>query len=542
MPQLSDEQALDYIRKARSAGVPEQRIKDVLAQEYAAPEYESQVAGQTGAAYHPFTQQDVTQSAATTKEGLKQMGKAGIVAGLSYLGGLPAAAAAPEGWGVLAGLGGQTAGAFGGTLLGQKAIGEPLNFSEAGSNAIWTAGAGLGTQAISKIAGVAGGVEPAAVESVGMRSRVLPRFDLTMVEPKQNAELTLGRQIGGEVALQAKPITPGRIAEKGFINAATTQGEAVDPQPTIDALRSRMLKTPKTAAGRNYNRQLNQLAIALEQTTHPEQIIEQVKQSHILDEYGKPFTSVERTVIPEKNLLPNEMDELIGGELDPSLYRGGKPSGRMTSKALIPARQTATQSLMETLPPEAKLARAQAAQELTRREVAEKYFGLSRNEKALIGQIRDLYKPGNEGALESLRGVGQQAGVDFEAMAKDLATRRSFTQDDRLKASILHRIMMSIGVVGLTTGRPGYAAAAFLSQPSTARMVSKITSPLQMLAGPAGALMAQRYKSQYPAKRETPQVVSPHSQDAEHNQTAWQESRIAPEQMFPDMTNTQEQQ
>ena len=180
---------------------------------------------------------------------------------------------------------------------------------------------------------------------------------------------------------------------------------------------------------------------------------------------------------------------------------------------------------------EGGLGRARAAQELTRRELAESYFG--GKEKAVTNQIRSLFQPGNEGARESLREVGRRAGVDFERMAEEIMVKRSFNADDRIKAGMLHRIMLSIGVIGVASGRPGYAAAAVLSQPSVARMGAKVLAPLQMLLGPAGALMLQRYKVSYPIVHEQTKT-SPTSYDPPE---LWRETAVSPEQMFPGQTN-----
>jgi hypothetical protein len=489
------------IQELRHANVPESRILEML-DRYDA---ESMPSGERGGPDYPgggpAGAPPQVDTSGATKTLLKMAAGAGIVGGATMLGGVGAAALAPEGYGVLAGIAGQTAGSYGGELARQKLMGEKMSQREARKSAAWTlipAAAGYGA---TKVLSAAGGVAPAATEYVGMRSRLVPRYDLTMSEPKPTAELDLGRKISGAVEAQAKPLTPGRIAEEQYIKGATQSGTRVDPQPIIDTLRSKMLSTPRTAGGRNYNNRLSELVDSLEQSK------------------------------AAGGMTPAELDELIGGELDPSIYRGGKPSGRMTAKGLVPAREAARKSLLGALPEEAAGARTAAAEELTRRELARSYFGGS--EKTVTNNIRNLFKPGNEGSIESLRGVSKEAGIDFVEMARDLATKRAFNADDRVKAGMLHRIMLSLGVVGMATGKPGYMMAGLISQPAVARMGAKVLAPMQMLLGPAGAMMSQVYKKQYPLVRETPKV-SPHS---EKQPTLWKETRATPEQMFPGMTN-----
>lgn len=495
-----DNQAREFLRRAKEQGIPDDIAEDTLAEMYSVSPYEQQVAEQSGAT--PRSRMEVAAHRAMEAEQFKAIGKgalgAAIVGGSAYLGGLPAMAAAPEGYGVLAGIGGQTLGAYGGELARQKVMGEPTSRREARKAALLTGGPALAGYGLTKYFGAAGGVPSAATEYVGARSKMVPRYDLTMREPPVGAEIALGRQVGKEVTRQAQPLTPGRIAEVGYIEQATQAGTRIDPQPVIDALKAKMLKTPRTRVGRNANRRLKELVDSLEKAK------------------------------TEGGMTPSEMDELIGGELDPSIYRAGKASGQMVAGRLAPAREQAKESLLAPLPPEARMERAKAAQELGRRELAESYFGESRKGTVIHNEIKNLFQPGHEEALESLRGIGRQAGMDFETMARELATKRVFSADDRVKATMLHRIMLSIGAVGVATGRPGYAAAAVLSQPSVARTGAKLLAPLQTLIGPAGALMAGQYRAAYPLK------TSPTTQEPPG---LWKETQVPPEQMFPGMTN-----
>lgn len=601
MPNPDGTLTIDEALSSEEGGSPKQSrfltIDEALSEGGVSP-YEEHVAEQANVT--PRTRMGVAAKQAQEKQQFKSMGKtaagAAIVGGASFLGGLPLAAAAPEGFGVLGGIAGQTAGAYGGELLRQKTFGEPMSQRDAAAASLFTAAPALVGYVGNRVLGAAGGVSPAASEYVGMRSRLMPRYDLTMMEPKPTAELGLGRKIGAAVAEQGKPLTPGRIAEEKIMTAATESGTLIDPQPIIDTLRSKMLKgraSLGTVVGRNYNNKLQELVDTLEATkSEPavqggytrlyrgfpsgesgrgpteherwftvspdnakyyakytdrgESKVGPIDYVDVPDSIAKTATSSGAVLLPPElaskaktlpsggGISPNDLDELITGVLNPQVYKGGKVSSKLLSrKALSPSLEKSEQTLLRALPEEAATQRALAGQELTRRETAKGYFGLGKNEKTVVNNIRNLFQPGNEGALESLRGVGQQAGIDFETMAKELMVKRSFSADDRVKASMLHRIMMSIGVIGMASGKPGYAAAAMLSQPAASRFGAKIVAPLQMLLGPAGATMAELYKHKYPPKRETPKVA-PSSQAQPQ---MWEETRVAPETMFPGMTN-----
>jgi hypothetical protein len=100
--------------------------------------------------------------------------------------------------------------------------------------------------------------------------------------------------------------------------------------------------------------------------------------------------------------------------------------------------------------------------------------------------------------------VSKQSGIDFNKMAMDLATRRAFTMDDRVKVSIMNRIMLGFSAAGMFSGRPGVGIAAALTAPVTAHAVSKVVAPLQGLAGPGGVTLYEYLKNQYPVDRMPP--------------------------------------
>lgn len=446
----------------------------------------------------------------TDKEMVQNAGKQ--IAGAAIVGGLSAGAGmlAPQTWGSGGVLGMQTAGAYGGELLRQGLMGEKFSQRKARESALLNLVPGLAAKGLAHGLGAGSGIQPIYTEEVAKRTRSpldLFRkgrgYRLTFGAPPPDAELRLGERIGQTVDEQARPLTPGRVLEKQYIDAETRTGALIDPQPTIDALQEKMIKGApalRVASSRNYNRRLQELIDTLEISKN------------------------------SGGINPNELDEMLTSVLDPAMYGGGRTVGRnmVQRKGLPSARDAAKEQLLDALPSEARVARTQAAQELTRREAAADYFGSDKASGAMVNNIRNLFKPGHEKALETLRGIDPK----YVDMAKEIATARAFTNDVRMKATILHRIMVTAGVAALASGRPLYGLAAIGTNPSTMRVGAKTIAPLQNIAGPLGAAAGGYARSR--ADNE-PTKVAPGSEEGQH--PIFKQTPVKPEDMFGALIN-----
>lgn len=430
--------------------------------------YEDLVAAQAGPSYTPYTDEDKARDAA----GMKNLGGAALVGGAAAAGGM---ALAP--YGALAALGGEAGGTFLGELLRQKSFGEDTNLRDATDSALISLGLGTIAKTATKAYGALADIPPEYTRYIGRQNPARGLW-LTMKGPADRAELELGRRIGRTVKDISSRVTDPRQEFVQLLKNSASTGTKVRLDPVIRALQDSMIPNATLPETINANRMI----------------------ADRIDALGKRNAT--------GGLFADELDSLINKELDPSAFKlSGEVSTSKVGPAYASARDAAKEALLNNLPPEARVLRDQIADELTWRENAAKYFGLRKYGKTVVKNIAGINKPGNEEVKETLKFISEQSGIDFERMAMDLATKRAYTLDDRVKMGVVNRIMLGMATMGAATGRPGAGAAVLAVSPVAAHTISKVIAPLQNVAGPAGISLYEYLRKEY-AMRTAPEAVN----------------------------------
>ena len=431
--------------------------------------YEDLIREQTGADYKPYTEEMKASDAA----GMKSLAGAGIVGAAAATGGM---ALAP--YGALASLAGEMGGTFLGELGRQKTFGEDTDVGDATQSALISLGLGGLSRTAVKAYGALADIPAEYTRYIGKKNPVRG-FGLTMREPMARAELDLGRNIGRTVRNISSEITEPRQELVAIMAQRSVSGPKISVRSVIDALEQSKVPKPRL----------------------PETLQANAK----IDERIAALTRAESS----GGLTASELDTLINKELDPTAFnQSGEVATTKVGPAYASARDAARETLLANLPPEARLLKEQIAEELMWRENAAKYFGLKKSGKTVVGNVAKINQPGNEEIKQTLKFISEQSGIDFEKMAMDLATRRAYTMDDRVKMGVINRIMLGMATMGAVTGRPGAGLAVLAVSPVAAHTISKVIAPLQNVTGPAGISLYEYLRSSY-SMRTGQEIVKP---------------------------------
>jgi hypothetical protein len=287
------------------------------------------------------------------------------------------------------------------------------------------------------------------------------RWNRTFGEAAPDAELLLGDEVKTAFKTWDDAVTAPRLAKKKLLDQATAAGVKINSQPIVDALEDVKLSTPKTAAGKAYNRQLTEIQDGFH-------VIRKVAANPYAGQgVGGPTTGTPAQAFKSvrTDLTPTELDEFMTKEIDSRIYaQSGSPKDTMLSQGLANARKKVREELLNSLPPEARELTAQTFEELTMQEEVEK--AIKPGMVSLETKMINLFKPGHGAELRAIRYLGEKTGVPFEEMAFKIAQQRQFSGDPRIRRKALDflsellRGISNVGLKGLVPAHPLLAPAA----------------------------------------------------------------------------------
>lgn len=276
-------------------------------------------------------------------------------------------------------------------LFRQLLGGEPANPMESAEVAGSSLAFGAGGRALAGMSRAVAGIP----KNLAAEARGVKGLAKTFGAPSPTAELELGQKIQAAVGRMKNKISAGRQVKEAMIQSSDASGKTFDIASVIERLRSGVIEGATEPSAMAANRKLARFADSLEKRG--------------------PLTA-------------GQLDALMTKELAPAAYTntGAAASNRLAGPYRS-AREAAKNIMESQMGPELAAANRAAEHEIVTGRVAGKVFGPSK--LSLEAKLRNLFKPGHEKEQQILREIGADAGVDFLAAAKRIATKRAFTKD-----------------------------------------------------------------------------------------------------------------